>query len=87
MRIYLAHPYTGDEEKNRERALKAEELLRKATPNAEFFNPVGRMTERFRGMSYAVASWRAAGVNSHDATASYFAVIGKRARAAASRHR
>lgn len=53
MRTYLAHPYTGDEEKNRERALKAEELLRKATPNAEFFNPVGRMTERFRGMSYA----------------------------------
>ena len=49
MRIYLAHPYTGDEERNRKLALDAEELLRKATPNAEFFNPVGRMTERFRG--------------------------------------
>ena len=36
MRIYIAHPYTGDEEKNRERALKAAELLRQATPNAEF---------------------------------------------------
>ena len=32
MRIYIAHPYTGDEERNRERALKAEELLRQATP-------------------------------------------------------
>ena len=36
MRIYIAHPYTGDEERNRERALKAEELLRQATPNTEF---------------------------------------------------
>ena len=53
MRIYIAHPYTGDEERNRKLALDAEEVLRKATPNAEFFNPVGRMTERFRGMSYA----------------------------------
>ena len=53
MRIYLAHPYTGDEEKNRERALQAEELLRKATPQTAFYNPVGRMSERFDGMSYA----------------------------------
>ena len=53
MRIYLAHPYTGDEERNRKLALDAEELLRKATPNAEFFNPVGRMTGRFEGLSYA----------------------------------
>nr|DAS58765.1 MAG TPA: protein of unknown function (DUF4406) [Caudoviricetes sp.] len=55
MRIYLAHPYTGDEEKNRERALRAEELLRKATPNVEFFNPVGRMSasKQFAAMSYA----------------------------------
>ena len=53
MRIYIAHPYTGDEERNRKRALRAEELLRKATPNAEFFNPVGRMTGRFEGLSYA----------------------------------
>lgn len=53
MRIYLAHPYTGDEEKNRERALQAEELLRKATPQTAFYNPVGRMSERFEGMSYA----------------------------------
>ena len=52
MRIYIAHPYTGDEEKNRERALKAEELLREATPNAEFFNPVGRMTEQFKALRY-----------------------------------
>ena len=44
MRIYIAHPYTGAEERNRKLALDAEELLRKATPNAEFFNPVGRMT-------------------------------------------
>lgn len=55
MRIYLAHPYTGDEEKNRERALKAEELLRKATPQTAFYNPVGRMSasKQFAGMSYA----------------------------------
>lgn len=53
MRIYLAHPYTGDEEKNRERALQVEELLRKATPQTAFYNPVGRMSERFDGMSYA----------------------------------
>ena len=53
MKIYIAHPYTGAEEKNRERALRAEELLRKATPNAEFFNPVGRMTRQFEGLSYA----------------------------------
>lgn len=53
MRIYIAHPYTGDEEKNRERALRAEGLLRKATPNVSFYNPVGRMSERFDGMSYA----------------------------------
>ena len=53
MRIYIAHPYTGDEEKNRELALDAEKALRKATPNAEFFNPVGRMTGRFEGLSYA----------------------------------
>lgn len=52
MRIYLAHPYTGDEERNRERALKAEELLRRATPNAEFFNPVGRLTEQFKALPY-----------------------------------
>ena len=38
MRIYIAHPYTGDEERNRERALKAEEVLRRTTPNAEFFS-------------------------------------------------
>ena len=53
MRIYLAHPYTGDEEKNRERALRAEELLRKATPQTSFYNPVGRMTKQFEGLSYA----------------------------------
>ena len=52
MRIYIAHPYTGDEERNRERALRAEEVLRQATPNAEFFNPVGRMTEQFKALSY-----------------------------------
>ena len=45
MRIYIAHPYTGDEEKNRERALKAEGLLRKATPQTAFYNPVGRMSD------------------------------------------
>ena len=55
MRIYLAHPYTGDEEKNRERALRAEELLRKATPQTAFYNPVGRMSDskQFAAMSYA----------------------------------
>lgn len=55
MRIYLAHPYTGDEEKNRERALRAEELLRKATPPTAFYNPVGRMSDskQFAAMSYA----------------------------------
>ena len=53
MRIYLAHPYTGDEVRNRERALRAEGLLRKATPQTAFYNPVGRMSERFDGMSYA----------------------------------
>ena len=54
MRIYLAHPYTGDEEKNRERALRAEELLRKATPQTAFYNPVGRMStsKQFAAMSY-----------------------------------
>ncbi len=52
MRIYIGHPYTGDEERNRERALRAEEVLRQATPNAEFFNPVGRMTEQFKALSY-----------------------------------
>ncbi len=39
MRIYIAHPYTGDEEKNRERAKEAEELLHKATPWVFFYNP------------------------------------------------
>ena len=55
MRIYIAHPYTGDEERNRERALKAEELLRKATPQTVFYNPVGRMSvsKQFAGVSYA----------------------------------
>ena len=55
MRISLAHPYTGDEEKNRERALQAEELLRKATPQTAFYNPVGRMSasKQFAAMSYA----------------------------------
>ena len=55
MRIYIAHPYTGDEEKNRERALKAEGLLRKATPQTAFYNPVGRMSDskQFAAMSYA----------------------------------
>ena len=52
MRIYIAHPYTGDEEKNRERALKAEELLRQATPNAVFFNPVGRLSEKMKRKRY-----------------------------------
>ena len=54
MRIYIAHPYTGNEEKNRERALKAEELLREVTPNAEFFNPVGRLSlsEQFKALRY-----------------------------------
>lgn len=55
MRIYIAHPYTGDEERNRERALQVEELLRKATPQTAFYNPVGRMSasKQFAGMSYA----------------------------------
>ena len=55
MKIYIAHPYTGDEEKNRERALRAEELLRKATPQTVFYNPVGRMStsKQFATMSYA----------------------------------
>ena len=55
MRIYIAHSYTGDEEKNRERALRAEELLRKATPQTAFYNPVGRMSDskQFAAMSYA----------------------------------
>ena len=52
MRIYIAHPYTGDEERNRERALKAEEMLRKATPHARFFNPVGRLSEQYEALSY-----------------------------------
>ena len=52
MRIYIAHPYTGDEEKNRERALRAENWMRRATPNVEFFNPVGRMTEQFKALPY-----------------------------------
>ena len=52
MRIYVAHPYTGDEEKSRKLALDAEEALRKATPNVEFFNPVGRMTEQFKALPY-----------------------------------
>jgi len=55
VRIYIAHPYTGGEEKNRERALQAEELLRKATPQTAFYNPVGRMSDskQFATMSYA----------------------------------
>ncbi|MEX5285818.1 DUF4406 domain-containing protein [Selenomonas sputigena] len=55
MRIYIAHPYTGDEVRNRERARKAEELLRKATPQTAFYNPVGRMSEskQFAAMSYS----------------------------------
>ncbi len=55
MRIYIAHPYTGDEEKNRERALQAEKLLHKATPQTAFYNPVGRMSDskQFATMSYA----------------------------------
>ena len=55
MRIYIAHPYTGDEEKNRERALRAEELLRKTTPQTAFYNPVGRLSDskQFAAMSYA----------------------------------
>lgn len=54
MRIYIAHPYTGDEAKNRERALKAEAVLRRATPHAEFYNPVGRLSasKQFDGLSY-----------------------------------
>ena len=54
MRIYIAHPYTGDEARNRARALRAEEVLRRATPWAEFFNPVGRLSEseRFGQMLY-----------------------------------
>lgn len=55
MRIYIAHPYTGDEVRNRERALRAEELLRKATPQTAFYNPVGRLSasKQFAAMSYA----------------------------------
>ncbi len=55
MRIYIAHPYTGDEVRNRERALRAEGLLRKATPQTAFYNPVGRMSDskQFAAMSYA----------------------------------
>ena len=55
MRIYITHPYTGNEEMNRESALEAEKVLRQATPNVEFFNPVGRMsqTKHFMAMSYA----------------------------------
>ena len=55
MRIYIAHPYTGDEERNRERALRAEELLRKATPQTAFYNPGGRISasKQFAAMSYA----------------------------------
>ena len=55
MRTYLAHPYTGDEEKNRERALRAEELLRKATPQTAFYKPVVRLSasKQFAAMSYA----------------------------------
>ena len=52
MRIYIAHPYTGDEVRNRERALRAEELLRKATPNVSFYNPVGRLSEQYEALSY-----------------------------------
>ena len=55
MKIYIAHPYTGDEERNRKLALDAEKALRKATPNAEFFNPVGRMTEQFKALRYVEA--------------------------------
>lgn len=43
MRIYIAHPYTGDEEKNRERALRAEGLLRKAT--ASYFAATGKRAQ------------------------------------------
>ncbi len=52
MRIYIAHPYTGDEERNRERALRAENWMRRETPNVEFFNPVGRLTEQFKALPY-----------------------------------
>ena len=52
MRIYIAHPYTGDEVRNRKRALRAEELLRKATPNVSFYNPVGRLSEQYEALSY-----------------------------------
>ena len=55
MKIYIAHPYTGDEERNHEHALQVEETLRKATLNAEFINPVGRMTEQLKGLSYIEA--------------------------------
>ena len=51
-RIYIAHPYTGDEEKNREHAIKVEELLREATPNVSFYNPVGRLSEQFKALPY-----------------------------------
>ena len=52
MRIYIAHPYTGDEERNRKLALDAEKALRKATPNVEFFNPVGRLSENLKTKRY-----------------------------------
>ena len=54
MRTYLAHPYTGGEERNRERALKVEELLCEATPQTAFYNPVGKMStsKQFTRMSY-----------------------------------
>ena len=89
MRIYIAHPYTGDEEQNRERALKAEELLRKATPQTAFYNPVGRLSasKQFATMSYAGIMAHCLGELTRDATASYFAEIGKRAQGAASKRR
>ena len=49
MRIYIAHPYTGDEERNRERALKAEELLRQATPNVGFLTRLAGCRDDLRG--------------------------------------
>ena len=55
MRIYIAHPYTGDEAKNRERALRAEEMLREVTPQTVFYNPVGRMLEQFKTLRYVEA--------------------------------
>lgn len=55
MRIYIAHPYTDDEGRNRKLALDAEEALRKATPQTTFYNPVGRLSasKQFAAMSYA----------------------------------